>query len=87
MQTKMIIFPSEDNLSVLIWGKWLKGSMRVRRFNNRASMIAVLESLQMITPQEAQELERFGFSDSCPLYSAEIDEGTLAAHGFHIASP
>ncbi len=61
--------------------------MRVRRFDDRASMIALLENLRLITPQEAQELEHFASTDSCPLYSAEIDEDSLVAHGFHAASP
>jgi hypothetical protein len=50
MQTKMVIFPSEDGFSVLVWGKWAEGSMRVRRFDNRATMIALLENLRLITP-------------------------------------
>jgi CRISPR-associated endonuclease Csn1 len=55
------------------------------RFDNRTTMIALLETLRLISPQEARELEQFDFLDSCPLYSAEIDEDTLAAHGFHSA--
>lgn len=87
MQAKIIVFPREDGFNVLVWGKWADGSMRVRRFDDRASMIAVLENLRLITPQEAQELEHFGFTDSCPLYSAEVEEDSLVAHGFHAASP
>ncbi len=87
MQAKIIVFPREDGFHVLIWGKWADGSMRVRRFDNRASRIALLENLLLITPQEAQELEHFGFTDFCPLYSAEIEEDSLVAHGFHAASP
>jgi len=68
---------------VLIWGKWAEGSMRVRRFDSRTSMISLLETLRLIGSEEARELERFDFLDSCPLYSAEIDEEILAAHGFH----
>jgi hypothetical protein len=82
MQAKMVIFPNEDGFSVLIWGKWAEGTMRVRRFENRASMIALLENLKMVTSQQAKELAAFSFTDSCPLYSSEIDEDTLAAHGF-----
>ena len=82
MQIKMIIFPSEDGFNVLVWGKWTAGSMRVRHFDNRTTMIALLETLGLISPQEAKELEEFGFTDSCPLYSGEIDEEILAAHGF-----
>jgi|HubBroStandDraft_1064217.scaffolds.fasta_scaffold16137_7 hypothetical protein len=85
MQTKMIVFPNDDGFNVLIWGKWAEGSMRVRRFDNRLAMIALLETLRLINPQEARELEQFDFLDSCPLYSAEIDEDILAAHGFHSA--
>ncbi len=86
MQTKMVIFPNEDGFNVLVWGKWAQGSMRVRHFDNRTTMIALLESLRLITAQQAKELEGFGFIDSCPLYSTEIDEDSLAAHGFQIAS-
>jgi hypothetical protein len=85
MQTKMIVFPNDDGFSVLIWGKWAEGSMRVRHFDNRAAMVALLENLRLITLQEARDLEQFGFLDSCPLYSADIDEETLASHGFHPA--
>ena len=85
MQTKMIVFPSEDGFNVLIWGKWANGSIRVRSFGNRTTMIALLENLQLIGPGEAQELEKFTFLSSCPLYSAEIDEETLEAHGFRRA--
>jgi hypothetical protein len=46
-------------------------------------MISLLETLRLIGSEEARELERFDFLDSCPLYSAEIDEEILAAHGFH----
>ena len=87
MQAKIIVFPREDGFNVMVWGKWAEGSMRVRRFDDRASMVVLLENLRLITPQEAQELEHFGFTDSCPLYSAEIEEDSLAAHGFHAASP
>jgi hypothetical protein len=86
MQAKIIVFPREDGFNVMVWGKWAGESMRVRHFDNRASMIALLENLRLITPQESQELEHFGFTDSCPLYSAEIEEDSLAAHGFHAAS-
>jgi hypothetical protein len=86
MQTKVIVLPGEDDLSVLVWGKWAQGSMRVRKFDNRTAMIALLSDLRLITPEQAQELENFDFLNSCPLYSAEIDEATLIAHGFHAAS-
>ena len=85
MQTKMIVFPNDDGFSVLIWGKWAEGSMRARRFDNRTTMIGLLETLRLISAQEARELEGFDLLDSCPLYSAEIDEDTLIAHGFSSA--
>jgi hypothetical protein len=46
---------------------------------------ALLEHLQLIGHGEVQELEEFTFLSSCPLYSAEIDEQTLEAHGFRKA--
>ncbi len=56
--------------------------MRVRHFDNRTSMIALLEILHLLTPQEAHELENFVVTDYCPIYSCEVEEETLAAHGF-----
>jgi hypothetical protein len=85
VQTKMIVFPSEDGFNVLVWGKWPSGSMRVRSFDNRASMIALLENLRFISAESARDLENFEFIDSCPLYTSDIDEGTLEAHGFRTA--
>jgi hypothetical protein len=83
MPTKMIVFPSEDGFNVLVWGKSTGGAMRVRSFDNRSSMIALLENLRLISPQAAQELENFPFLDSCPLYSSDdIDEASLESHGF-----
>lgn len=84
MQTKMIIFPSDEGFNVLLWGKWTNGAMRVRTFDNRTSMIALLEDLCLIAPEVARELEGFDFIDACPLYSFEVDEDTLEAHGFRI---
>lgn len=84
MRTKMIVFPSEDGFNVLIWGKWASGSMRIRSFDNRRSMIALLENLRLISPDDAQELADFDFVDSCPLYTSEIDEEMLEAHGFRV---
>ncbi len=81
----MVIFPSESGLYVLVWGKEIQGSMRVRHFDDRTSMIAMLENLHLISPQQAKELDSFVFIDSCPLYSPEIDEDNLEAHGFHRA--
>jgi hypothetical protein len=46
-------------------------------------MIATLENLRLISTEEAKELEDYCFVDFCPLYSSEIDEATLAEHGFH----
>jgi hypothetical protein len=86
MQVKMIVFPNDDGFNVLIWGRWAEGSMRTRRFDSRATMVGLLESLQLITTQEGKDLEGFDFMTSCPLYSAEIDEDVLAAHGFHNAT-
>lgn len=57
--------------------------MRVRRFENRAVMIATLENLRLISLREAKELKDYSFMDICPLYSSEIDEAILAEHGFH----
>jgi hypothetical protein len=85
MRAKLIIFPYEDGFNVAVWGPWTEGSMRVRNFDNRATMIALLENLQLIGAGEAKELEEFTFLSSCPLYSAEIDEETLEAHGFQKA--
>ena len=82
MPTKMIVFPSEDGFNVLVWGKCTGGAMRVRSFDNRTTMIALLENLRLITPQAAKDLETFDFLDSCPLYSAVVEEETLEAHGF-----
>ena len=56
--------------------------MRVRSFDNRATMIALLENLRLITQQAAKDLEAFDFLDSCPLYSSDVDDATLEAHGF-----
>lgn len=83
MQTRMIVLPSENGFNVLIWGKSSGDSMRVRSFNDRASMIALLENLRLLCPQEARELENLDFIDSCPLYRIDdIDEASLDAHGF-----
>lgn len=82
MQVKMIIFPGEDGLDVVIWGKWTRGTMRHRHFDCRTSMIGMLESLRLIDAEEARKLESSTFFDYCPVYSAEIEEDVLAAHGF-----
>jgi len=70
---------------VVIWGKWTQGSMRVRHFDSRTDMIATLENLRLLRPEDAQALENFVYTDSCPLFSSEIDEEVLAAHGFRLA--
>jgi len=33
MQVKMLIFPAEDGLDVLIWGKWAQGTMGHRHLS------------------------------------------------------
>lgn len=85
MQVKLVIFPAEDGLNVVVWGKWAKGSMRVRQFENRTEMIETLKTLGLIDESEGQTLESFAFADSCPLFSAEIEEVVLAEHGFLVA--
>jgi hypothetical protein len=82
MQVRMIVFPCEEGLDVVIWGKWTQGSMRCRHFNSRSDMIAVLTNLQLLNQEEAQRLEQFAFKDSCPLYSSQIEQEVLEAHGF-----
>ena len=83
MQTRMIVLPREDGFSVLIWEKWSEASMRVRRFENRAIMIATLENLRLISAADARDLEDYSFIDSCPLFSSDIDEAILDQHGFN----
>ena len=82
MQVRMIVFPGEEGLDVVIWGKWTQGSMRFRHFNSRTDMIAVLTNLRLLNQEDAQRLEGFEFKDSCPLYSSEIEQEVLEAHGF-----
>ncbi len=85
MQVNLVVFPAEDGLNVVIWGKWTKGSMRTRHFENRSEMIETLQSLNLISQQDAVMLEDFVFSDTCPLFSSEIDEEILASHHFETA--
>lgn len=85
MQVKMVIFPGEDGLDVLVWGRRMQGTMRHRHFDCRTSMIAMLKNLRLLTPEDVQKPEDFVFVNSCPLYRAEIQEEVLAAHGFHSA--
>ncbi len=82
MQVRMIIFPGEDGLDVVIWGKWTQGSMRYRHFDDRSGMIAMLENLRLLSSEDGRKLEEFVFLDHCPIYSSEIEEDVLAAHGF-----
>lgn len=82
MQVKVVIFPAEDGLDVVIWGKWTQGSMRHRHFDDRTSMILLLRTLGLLGAEDAKKLESFVFTDHCPLYSSEIEEATLMAHGF-----
>ncbi len=82
MKAKLIIFPYEDGFNVAVWGPWTEGSMRVQSFENRTEMIALLENLRLIGPEDVQGLEDFTFMKSCPIYSAEIDQETLEMHGF-----
>jgi hypothetical protein len=85
MQVKLVIFPSDDELNVVVWAKRAQGSMLVRSFKTRASMIATLFPLGLITRDDAVVLETFTFEDSCPLFSAEVDERVLVEHGFRPA--
>jgi hypothetical protein len=82
MHVRLVVFPSDDGLNVVIWGKWAQGSMRVRHFDTRASTITTLQDLGLITPENALTLECFTFEDSCPLFSAEVDDRLLTEHGF-----
>ncbi len=85
MQVRILVAPFEDGLDVVIWGRWAQGTMRVRHFEDRTSMITMLANLRLIGPQEAGDLENFVFKDHCPLYTSEIEEEVLAAHGFRSA--
>ncbi|ADV83678.1 hypothetical protein [Terriglobus saanensis] len=78
----MTIFPGEDGLDVLIWGRWSHGSMRYRHFDDRTCMIATLKNLGLLSSEHARKLEAFVFANHCPIYSSEIEETVLAAHGF-----
>jgi hypothetical protein len=82
MQARMIIFPGEDGLDVVVWGKWTQGTMRHRHFDDRTCMIAMLESLHLLSSEDARKLEEFVFLDDCPIYTSEIEEDVLAVHGF-----
>ncbi len=82
MQVRMIIFPGEDGLDVVIWGKWTQGSMRYRHFDDRSGMIAILETLRLLSSEDGRKLEEFVFLDHCPIYSSEIEEDVVEAHAF-----
>jgi hypothetical protein len=83
MTVKIIIFLADDGFNVLVSGQLKDVPMRVRSFDNRATMLALLENLHLICPEDVQNLEEYKFLNSCPVYSAEIDEEMLEAHGFH----
>ena len=85
MQAKLVVFPTEDGLNVVIWGRWTKGTMRCRYFEDRSEMIATLVELQLISSEDGKGLETFAFTDACPMFTSEIDEAVLAAHGFSLA--
>ena len=82
MQIRMVIMPSEDGLNVILWSKWVAGSIRTRHFVDRAEMINTLRNLGLITDQDGLALESFMFTDSCPLFSADVEENVLDAHQF-----
>lgn len=52
MQVRMVIFPDEDGLDVLIWGRQTKGTMRHRHFDCRTSTIAMLGNYHCLTISE-----------------------------------
>ncbi|WP_420236249.1 hypothetical protein ACOBR2_11455 [Telmatobacter bradus] len=83
MTVKIIIFLADDGFNVLISGPLKDVPIRVHSFDNRATMLALLENLHMICPEDVQNLEEYKFLNSCPVYSADIDEEILEAHGFH----
>lgn len=85
MQVSVIVFPSEDGLTVLVWGEWAQGSMHMRRFDGRETMISALQDVKLISPDEAAILEDATFENSCPLFFSEIDEQTLAKNDFATA--
>ena len=64
MKAKLIIFPHEEGFHVVVWGTWTEGAMRTRSFDNRTKMIALLENLRLIGPEEAQVLDKFNFMNS-----------------------
>jgi hypothetical protein len=82
MQVRLVVFPSDDGLNVVMWGKWAQGSMRVRHFETRSSMIATLLGMGLISSTEAESLEGFTFEESCPLFSGEVSDEVLIDHGF-----
>ncbi len=83
----MTIFPGEDGLDVVIWGQSMRDTIRHRHFDDRTGMIATLENLGLLNSEEGQKLEGFVFLEHCPVYSTEIEEDVLAAHGFLLGEP
>jgi hypothetical protein len=82
MTVKVIIFPIENSFNVLVAGPWTDFPMRVRSFDNRTTMLAFLENLRLIDPNDVQKLVDFEFLSFCPMFSAEINEEMLEAHEF-----
>ena len=82
MQVKLVIFPSDDGLNVVVWGKWAQGSMRVQHYETRTAMIATLRALGLISPEDASTLENFTFENTCPMFSGEASDQELTEHGF-----
>ncbi len=68
MQVKLVIFPAENSLNVVIWGKWAKGSMRVRQFENRTEMIETFKTLGLVDESEGQTLESFAVCRLMPAF-------------------
>jgi len=85
MRVRLVIFPSDDGLNAVVWGRWVQGSMRSRHFETRSMLIGTLLALRLIDQQDAVTLEKCIFEDSCPLFSGEIEEELLADHGFELA--
>jgi hypothetical protein len=65
MTVKVIIFPTEDSFHVLVAGSWTDFPMRVRSFDNRTTMLAFLENLRLIDPDDVQKLKDFEFLSFC----------------------
>jgi len=85
MQVKLVVFPAENGLNVVVWGRWTTGTMRARYFESRSEMIATLVELNLVSSEEGEGLEALTFTDTCPVFQAEIDEAILEANGFELA--